>query len=132
MAKIKVLGTALVMESSMKIEDVKKVAKYAPETLKILDEDGDVEFMVKVASPGTAGSINDFVVAFADTTTSAEGKAQVTLAINVWDGTDLKEMIADEFGTALVKLQEIESKFPAIVAKVQADREAVLENITIG
>lgn len=132
MAKIKVVGTAVVIETTMKLEEIKKVLKYKPEALKVFDENEEIDFMVKVAEEGSAGSLNDYVAAFASTTTNADGRAQITLAMNVWEPGDLKEVIADEFGVALVKLGEIEKNFGTVVAQVTAEREAILENITIG
>lgn len=132
MAKIKVVGTAVVIETTMKLEEIKKVLKYKPEALKVFNEDDEIDFMVKVADEGSAGSLNNYVAAFANTTTNVDGKAQITLAMNVWGDSDLKELIADEFGIALVKLGEVEKTFAAVVAQVTAEREAILENITIG
>ena len=70
-AKVVVTGAAAVLTSEVKLEDWKRVEEFAPDGLRIEDEDsGDILF--KVATSDGPGSVNEYGVLFG----SAGGRRQ--------------------------------------------------------
>ena len=131
MARINVTGKAIVIKSAIKLEDVLTIKKYAPEALTLLGgEDGkEPIFMIGVASDG-AGNINQYGATFDATTNDPEGKATVTKILDDVEG-DIKEAIADTYGKYVITLNKLEEKLPQSLAEVRAERERILDNITI-
>lgn len=129
MAKIKVLGQAVVVTSSIKLEDIKKVKKYRPDAL-ILKGGEDGKEQIFALGVGE-GSVNKYGASFNRETRDNDKLATMTLTTS-YDGEDIQEHVADELGEALVKLRAIEEKFPAIIAEVDAERAAIMADITVG
>ena len=77
--KVYLLGAAAVIVSAVKLEDWKRVEKYAPEALKVLDEEGEPSFRVMTTSGG--GSANRLGIAWGSYT-SEEGYATVTILLD--------------------------------------------------
>lgn len=129
MAKTKIFGEAIVVTSTIKLEDLKKVERYSCNSLILKGgEDGKQPiFGVCVAKEGM-GNISSISVSFAPTTRNAEGYATVTMTIP--DGVaDAKEWVVDKFGGALMYLAELEKALPAVVEKIKADAKAVADSI---
>lgn len=132
MAKIRTIGAAVVFTSDVKLEDIKFLAKYDPEALKLYKGEGkekELEFVAAIG--GEAGKVNAYGVEFAKTTNDPDGKAQVTLmkTFGGKSGDELKGEIADAYGVAIKKLGELEATIPAALEKVKADRAAVIAQI---
>ena len=69
MAKTKIFGDSVVMTSSVKLADLKNIAKYAPKALTLMGgEDGkEPIFSICIGKSG-AGSLNAFGATFAPAT----------------------------------------------------------------
>ena len=126
-AKVYIIGAAAVLVSGVKLEDWKRVEKYAPETLKIVDDDGEPVF--KVASSEGGGSVNHFGVAWG-TYTSDEGYATVTTLLDD-DIENKKEAVMDIMGSALLDLREIEQQIPEILENISAKEKEIESCISI-
>ena len=125
-AKIVILGAAAVLVSGVKLEDWKLVEKYAPEALKIADEEGEDRFLI-ASRPG-AGSVNKYGICWG-TYLSDEGCATVTVLIDE-DVEDKKAAVMDIMGSALMDLQEIEENIPAVVADIREKLEKIEAHIS--
>lgn len=130
MAKINVLGDAVVITSDLKAEDITLAAKYNPKALTLVDEDGDPYFGIAVSNKS---SINAFGISFNGVARDGSGKATVTIGYNGSDKPDeIKEDLADKFGIALANLNKIEKALPAVLADIQKQKKTVIESITVG
>lgn len=131
MANIIIAGSSAVLKSSIKLDTLKKLEKYAPAALCKRDEKEKKEliFKVGVASEGT-GSIAGKGIFFAPVTHDTEGRATVTLPIpsNV---TDAKEWAAETLAHVYNELTSMEASMSAASTKVDEDKKAMLEKITV-
>lgn len=128
MAKIKVVGNAVVLESTMKLADIKKVEKYRPAALTLKDEDGKPIFRV---ATGDNPAANDVSVVFNGNTHDEAKNATCTWIVKADIGEGFKADLADLYGAALLKLNQFEEKFPGIIDDIDKERDAVLSNITL-
>lgn len=130
--KTQFFGSALVITSSLKLEEIKTVAKYQPESLTLWDkdEDGNKEPVFSVLYvKGTNGTINEQGAIFSKA--SPEGFAQITELVSLPADTDPKEYVADNYGKALLSLAKFEEYFPAVVEELNATREAIMDGVEV-
>lgn len=127
MAKVSIKGKAAVITSTLKLEDIKTVAKYRPDGLKIKDEDGNEVFSI---ATGTVGAISKFGVTFDGETRNEQKLATVTLFVDEAD-TDVKELIADKFGSALINLGKLEASVPAVLQAIATEKAQLMESISV-
>lgn len=130
MAKITIAGDAIVITSSLKLEDIKTVQKYRPEALLLHDEDNEPVFCVGITDG--AGNITKYGAEFGRETRDDEKKATMTLIYTSDDeGIDIKEAVVDNIGAAILSLNKIEETVPAVLGEIKAEKERIMENITI-
>lgn len=127
MSKIIVAGDAVVIVSSTKLEDLKKIQAARPDALVLKDKDGNQEFAVSTGCKGEAGK---FGVIFNAESNDGSGLACVTVKAPHTDG-DLKEAITDEFGAALTQLAQVEAGIPDVLKEIDKAREEIKAQITI-
>lgn len=116
MAKIRILGEAIVVTSSLKLEDIKTVKKYSPNDLVIL-KDKEPVFALGTNSEG----ISDMGISFC----KADKDGFATMTIVKRDQPDLKKFFLDEFGGAIAHLNALEEKLPASIEAINDARDAV-------
>lgn len=131
MAKIKVTGNVFVVESAHTLDEIKTLEKYNPKALYLYEtaEDGKKTPVFRIATSCT-GSINDKGACFADASYDERGVACITVPIPK-DTDDVKAFIMDAVGQGIVKLNKVEETFAEALAKVEADKAAVMENIEL-
>lgn len=129
MANVYIKGDAAIITSTVTLENLKNVSKYAPKALTLLGGDDNKEevFKVLVGKSG-AGSINAWGATFAPATRDHEGKATITLMVPACV-EKAKEWVVNELGGALMNLKAIEEKLPEVIAKIAADKKAVEDSI---
>ena len=125
-AHVDITGASAVLVSDVTLEDWKRVEKYAPEMLKIMDEDGDAVFKVKTGCG--SGSINEYGVCFGGYTNEG-GKATVTALIDE-EVEDKLQAIRDIMGSALLELNNIEKEIPNVLKDI-ADKEAEIDKLIV-
>ena len=131
MAKIIVAGEAVVITSSMKLTDLETIKKYNPKALVLMGgEDGKEPVFCIGVNRGKTGSINRFSVDFGAETRDDKKLATMTLMTSGVTG-DVKEFVADKYGAALMLLNKLEATLPAALEAIAADKNAILENITV-
>lgn len=126
MPRLTVAGNAIVITSTMKLSDLQMVKKYRPEAL-ILKKDDEPVFAI--STEGNAG-INEFGATFKDESRDGEGFATITMELK-YDGEDIKGYIADKIGGSLMNIGKLERTLPAVVEEITADKQAVIDQITI-
>lgn len=132
MAKILIAGEAVVVTSALKLEDLKKVAKYRPKALYLYGgEDGkEPVFGVCVANHGN-GTINDVGAEFANATRDDEKLACMTLVGICGAGKNIKTAVAEKIGPAVMQLNKLEATLPAVLEEIEAERQAIMDNIQV-
>lgn len=131
MAKINVLGQAVVITSGMKLEALKKLKKYRPDALVLKGGDDGKEpvFRIGVTSDD-AGSINEYSAVFGGETHDDAKLATITLAIP--EGVeDVRNFVAETIGRHVLNLIKLEETLPSALAEVDAEKAKILENIVV-
>lgn len=132
MAKITVVGQAVVVTSSMKLEDIKLVEKYRPEALVLYVGEGaekEPDFKIGTTSFGN-GCISKYGVEF-DSETRDEQKLATLTEVLVNEVEDIKGFVSDAYGPAVLKLNELEGALPGVIREIADMKARIDANITI-
>lgn len=130
MAKITIAGDAAVVTSAMKLEDIKTIEKYRPKELVLKGGEDGKEPIFAVGTTNGAGNINAFGASFGAETRDDEKLACITLFLDGVAG-DVKDWVADRLGAAIINLNKLEEKLPAVLDEIAAEKANVLSNITV-
>jgi hypothetical protein len=127
MAKIKVIGNAAVVTSSVKVADLQKLGKFKPASLKLIDkETKDELFAIGIGS----ASLNKFGASFP--VADKDGFAEMTLVIPESVKADAKKAyVEDTYGYALLNLNKVEAQIADTLEVVAGDFAAISENIEV-
>lgn len=125
MAKVTIVGQAVVLESAVKLDDIKKLEKYAPEALVLHGGEDGKDPVFAVAS-GT-DKINQNGVAFNHK--SADGYAVTTFVTE--DVGNVEEFVIDNLGKYLIDLEKVEAQIPAALEEVDSELENIKSKITV-
>ena len=132
MAKLSILGNAVVITSTVKLEDIRTIEKYNKDALILKEDNEGKKVPVFGVATGTKGEINQNGATFSDATRDANKFAQITLCTCLEEITgDVKDWAADKFGKALTRLNQLEATIPTVLEKISADKAAVMANITV-
>lgn len=130
MAKIVIAGDAVVITSALKLEDVKTIEKYRPDELILKGGEDGKEPIFAIGTTENSGDINEFGAAFGSATRDDGAYACITMIANGVAG-DVKEWVADRIGRALINLNKLEEKLPAVLAEIAGEKKTVMDNISI-
>lgn len=132
MAKLSIAGNAVVITSGVKLEDIRTISKYDPKALTLYEEVDGEKIPVFSVCVGTKGEINQYGASFAEATRDDDKLAQITMcACAAGINGDVKEWAADKFGTAIMRLNELEATIPAVLERIATNKAAVMANITV-
>lgn len=132
MAKIVIAGEAVVVTSSIKLEDYRKIAKYRPKALTLTGgEDGKEPIFRVGVTNGSNGTIGKYGAEFANATHDEQKLASITLVYTGAAGESIKETVADEIGPAVMLLNRLEDTLPNVLEEIDAEKARILENITV-
>lgn len=126
MANIAIAGNALVVKSSMALEDLKRIARFKPEALRLYEDD----FVAFEITVGDKPGLNKFGATFRDATFDEEKKAVITMTINPGD-QDAKEYVADTYGLAISQLNKVEQVLPGALQEIDETRAEIMNGITV-
>lgn len=134
MAKIKVVGDAIVITSALKLEAIKRMEKYNPGSLEVKGGENGKEVVFKVGTTTGQGGVSKYGISFASATHDEEALACITMAVPAGLKTmeAIKEYIADDFAAALGYLATIEASAPAELEAIAASRQAVMDSVEVG
>lgn len=114
MANIKILGNAAVLTSTLKVEDINKLARFKPEALKIINkETKDEIFAISFGhklSIGYKPSITSHGVSFTDKTEDGYAQTTITLPSGFENDEDKIEYVKSQYGYILLNLNELEDQ----------------------
>ena len=132
MAKIKTINRAIVVNSEVKYDDYKLVAKYRPEALTLKGgEDGKEPIFTVFVRNGGQGCIDENGAIFGEATRDDAKLATITMMFTGDAEADIKEYIVDELGGALTKLNKVEAVLHAVIEAIKAERETVRDSIEV-
>ena len=132
MSKIIVAGDAVVIKSTLKLEDIQLVQKARPKALTIFDEEDGKKILDSafgICTTTGRGSVTDSGICF-NSASQDQGLAQVTVPVPAGEG-ELKERVAAAYGVAVMKLGKLESKLPEVISSIKADNAAMLGSIEL-
>ena len=128
MAKARILGTSVTITSAIKVADLKTLAKFKPEALKLIECVGSTKEEKFSVALGTSSSVTKYGIVF--DSTNADGYAEVTLQIPTSITADKrKEYVADTYGYALLNLNQLERQIAEVITETEADFIAINEGI---
>ena len=133
MAKITIVGEAVVVTSEIKMEDLKKVMKYRPDALTVYGGEENKEPIFRVAtSKCNFGRINRMGAEFGGVAKDGSGKATITLTLNnAGEDVDVREIVAEQVGVGILHLNKIEERLPEVIAEIDAEHDNILNNISV-
>lgn len=131
-ATIAVVGEAVVITSTLLLEDIKSVAKYRPEKLQLKGgaDNKEIVFVIGVAS-NARGSLNSVGAEFGNIPQDETGYATITIDRPRVDGMGTKEAVAERIGTAILDINKMEAILPAVIEEIANEKAAIMENITV-
>ena len=129
MARIAVMGNAIVVTSGVKLDELKTIQKYRPCALTLYGgEDGkEPMFVIKC---GCASSFNKYGATFAEETRGENGGYATMTIVDEISG-DPAEFVAEKYGTAIRNLNALEEKLAGVLDEIVAERQNVKESITV-
>lgn len=127
--KVRKIENMLVIALDVKADDFAKVAKYAPDALKIVDEDGDQKFSV-LASDGpfcgqVFGELKDYSAVFI----KVGDKLLAWMGVPEQGLENVKQFMLDEYGMALANLGKVETQIKSAIADANAKVAAIADTI---
>lgn len=125
-AKIILTGDACIIKSGVKLEDWKKVLKFEPD-FGLYNDDNEPIFLVAIDE--NMGSLNNNGAVFS-TRADHEGYAVITTVIDP-AVEDKIQAVTDKLGTALLRLNELESKVPDKIEAANNKEQEIREAITL-
>ena len=131
MAKVVVAGEAVVITSSLKLEDIKNIAKYRPGELTLKGGENGKEPIFAIGVTTGAGSINQNGASFGREASDGSTLATITMIAEGQKPGNIKEWVADTLGGALVNLNALEAKLPEVLDAIAAEKATVMANITV-
>ena len=130
--KAKIVGKALVIESGYTVEDIQFLETYSRDDLCLFEAQPNGTnkkvFELGVCPCCPDPLVSDKAVIFNDKT--ADGKALLTVMLPKVD--KVKDYVADEFGTILTNIKDVEFGMDEKLAAAKARRQAILDEITAG
>ena len=130
MSKVTIAGDAVVVSSSMKLEDLKTIAKYRPKALTLMGGEDGKEPVFAIGVTNGSGNINAVGASFGRETNDEAKLASITMMLGDYTG-DVAEYVADALGAALINLNKLEAQLPAVLDEIAAEKAAVLSGITV-
>ncbi len=132
MAKITIVGDAIIVTSSKSLEALKTLEEYYPKALRLVEtnDEGKKEEIFRVETAASKGSINRNGATFASETHDEAKLATITMPIPA-GVENAKEYAAKLVGKAVVLLNRVEAGIDDALAKVKAEKAEVEANITV-
>ena len=131
MAKITIAGDAVVVTSALKLEAIKTIEKYRRDALVLKGGEDGKEPIFAIGTTDGCGNINEVGASVGRATNAEEKLAVITMCTGVGTSGDIKEWVADRIGRAIINLNKLEEKLPAVLDEIAAEKAQVMSNITV-
>ncbi len=119
--KVTIAGNAVVITSSLKLEDINTIKKYRPQALTLMGGDDG------------KGGINANGAIFAEKSRDGNEYAVITMPLDAPAGDieSAKAHLADTLGDAAAHLTALEAKLPAVLEEIRGQRKSFMDGITV-
>ena len=133
MANIKVAGNAVIVTSSLKYEDLKKIARYQPEELFLREWDDDngvnVPIFRIIPSDGKAGYLDSNGAVFGRA--NSDGFATATMVFDPGESEDIRSAVLDRYGPGILHLEQIERQLGDKLLSLNSRLDDAAQSITV-
>ncbi len=126
LAEIMIVGAAVVVKSSVKLEDWRKALAYDPD-LGLYDDDEKPVFLVGIEKG--PGNMHPHHITFSSVP-DRDGYACVTMIPDP-ERTDREKMAVELYGMAMLRLMEIEKSLGKVIADAEDMEKTVAERIRL-
>lgn len=128
MATLKVVGDMIQLKIDLTESDFNKVKNYAPDALKVKDEDGNEIFGISMGD----AHWSKYGVAFCNTDASGKLFTTITNPVNEHvNPAAEKKVIKEQFAQTLFFLNMLEQNFASIKAELDAMEDKAEESIVM-
>ena len=127
MAKTRISGTHMVIESSATVEQIKKLERFDKSALSLKDSEGKKDIF-KVCTASEA-SVSNFGVAFATNGYGENAKAVIEIPLPQEASANPKQYVAENYGNVIRNLNKIEENFATAISAVEQEQKAIVEAI---
>jgi len=130
--KASVKSNILFITSEYSIDDLKKVAEYRPDALKLIEGEGDDKHTVAAIYVGAKASVGKNGIVFAPVG-GTTGKAVVTMDLPTDCDTEekVRKHLHEKIGMTIINGTKIEAQITNALAEIDSDFAAMDEAITI-
>ena len=125
MSKIYIVGTSVTITSDLMLEDLKRLEKFNPDALKLVDPETKEEiFRVGAKSSG----ISNHGIAFNET--DAAGRATMTQLIP-GPASKRSEHVVESFGKSLMNFDKVEAQIVEALSTLSQEQSRLAAAITV-
>jgi len=126
MADVKIAGNAVILTSTVTLEQIKRIEKHRPETLEIKNAKDEVIFRVGTGS----NCFNSHGASFNAATLDNRELAFISLQIPA-GVTDAKRYFAETYGQPHLHLKAVESRLAAVLTAVESEIAEIMNDVTM-
>ena len=133
MAKIKVAGDVMIVESAVTLEDIKTLKKVNPDALSLFekDEDGKKKRVFTIDVAKGEGSVSRIGMCFGAESKDGKKLAIISMPIPA-EVEDAKEFAYEKVGAVMGKLEAVEAQVkPALDAAKEAKKKFAEKVVTV-
>lgn len=123
---VKTLNNVMVIEANFSMEELFKVYKHKPDVLSLKDDDGNMLFAVKPSK--YTESFGDCGISFVSNSYTAP-KASITIPLPSESADNTKVWIAENFGSILTNLEQIERNVSEACIDIDANIAKIVGSI---
>lgn len=123
---VKTLNNVMAIEVNFSMEELFKVYKHKPDVLSLKDDDGNMLFAVKPSE--CTESFGDCGISFVSNSYTAP-KASITIPLPSESADNTKVWIAENFGSILTNLEQIERNVSEACIDIDANIAKIVGSI---
>lgn len=123
---VKTLNNVMAIEVNFSMEELFKVYKHKPDVLSLKDDDGNMLFAVKPSE--CTESFGDCGISFVSNSYTAP-KASITILLPSESADNTKVWIAENFGSILTNLEQIERNVSEACIDIDANIAKIVGSI---
>ena len=123
---VKTLNNVMVIEANFSMEELFKVYKHKPDVLALKDDDGNMLFAVKPSEH--IESFSDCGISFVSNSYTSP-KASITIPLPSESADNTKVWNAENFGSILTKLEQIEKNVSDACFNIDANIAKIVGSI---
>lgn len=126
--KTTIVANTVAFQSAVAFDTFKELERFQPSALTLVDADKHPVLTATVAGNGRKGSITNRHIVF-DPEADAGGKAVLTIMLPFNEIADKKQYIAENYGMAIMKMNELELQIADAANNLAARIASVRNNI---